>query len=88
MNASTDALINPVGTSINYPQIGDSIQRLPHYYHGRYIPSIHKAKVERFSRDGSWVRTGSPDSKLYHVPDVAFEEGYWQLMPENKEHDY
>ena len=83
MSLSTDTLSAPTLRTIEHLQIGDLIRRLPHHFHGQYVPSIHAARVERFSRNGIWARTGPPDSKLYHVSDVALEEGHWQPIPNN-----
>lgn len=72
-----DQNIPDLETSIDQFQIGDLVERLPHHFEGRYISSIHAAKVERLSLDGVWVRTLTPTAELYHVSQLAFNRGWW-----------
>jgi hypothetical protein len=65
--------------AIDQVQIGDLVERLPHHFEGKYISSIHTAKVERLSIDGMWVRALTPASELYHISRLAFDRGWWKL---------
>jgi hypothetical protein len=64
-------------------EVGDRVRRLPHQFQGQYIPAVPAATVERISVNGVWVRTDQPDSKVYHVSDVAFDEGWWERITDD-----
>jgi hypothetical protein len=73
----------------NHIQIGDRVWRNSHlrpkypktwFVNGvnkspKIVSAIESAIVERFSRDGVWVKT--KDGELYHVIKAAFETGEW-----------
>jgi hypothetical protein len=67
--------------SINRIEIGDVLERVPHHFHGQYIPAIHTAAVDKFSLDGVWVKS-FPDEKVFHVSLLALKAGWWRSKQE------
>jgi hypothetical protein len=68
---------------ISHLRVGDVLKRVSHHFNGKYIHFIQAATVERVSHAGVWVRTNSPEASIYHVSDMAIEEGWWQRVDES-----
>jgi hypothetical protein len=75
--------VEPPTIEISQLKIGDVLMRISHQFNGQHIPSIHAATVERLSHAGVWVRTNYPEAAIYHVSDMAIEEGWWQRLDES-----
>jgi hypothetical protein len=64
-------------------KVGDVLMRTPHNFNGKFIPCIYAATVERLSGAGVWVRTNSLEAAIYHVSDMAIDEGWWKRVDES-----